>query len=518
MSRKLLKSTVTVGGMTFISRIFGYLRDVVIAIFFGASGATDAFFVAFKIPNFLRRLFAEGAFSQAFVPVFSAYKETGKRPELKDLVDHVAGTLGLVLLVVTTLGVLAAPLIISVFAPGFLGDETRFDLATQMLRITFPYLLFISLTALAAGILNSLGRFAVPAFTPVLLNVSLIGATIWLAPHMEQPVTALAWGVFIAGLAQLSFQLPFLYQLGLLPRFRIRRAHAGVRRIMRLMLPALFGTSVVQINLLFDTLIASFLTVGSVSWLYFSDRFVELPLALIGIAIGTVILPRLSQQHARQSPQAFSQTLDWALRMAVLVSLPAMLGLILLAGPVLITLIQYRAFTFSDTEMASLSLTAYALGLPAFILIKVLAPGFYSRQDTKTPVKIGIVAMLVNMLLNVLFVVPWVYFELRGPHAGLALATAASAYLNAGLLLRRLLSTGVYGIEAGWRRLFRQILLASGLLVVTLYAATPDLSTWNDWSAVERGAGLAGLVGLGTIVYVLVLFLQGIRPRHLIIR
>ena len=503
--------------MTFISRIFGYLRDMVIAIFLGASGATDAFFVAFRIPNFLRRLFAEGAFSQAFVPVFSEIKAQRTHADLKDLVEHVAGSLGLALVLITALGILIAPLIISLFAPGFIGDAPRYELAVEMLRVTFPYLLFISLTAMAGGILNAMGHFAVPAFTPVLLNFSLIAATLWLAPRMETPVTALAWGVFIAGLVQLMFQLPFLHQLRLLPRPRLSRTHSGVRRILRLMLPALFGTSVVQINLLIDTLIASLLATGSISWLYFSDRFVELPLALFGITIATVILPRLSQQHARQSTERFSQTLDWALKLTLLVIIPAMLGLVLLSGPILITLIQYHEFTYADTQMASLSLMAYAFGLPGFTLIKVLAPGFYSRQDTKTPVRVGIIAMLSNMGFNVLYVAPWVYFEIAGPHAALALATATSAFVNAGLLYRHLRREGVYQLQPGWTRLLRQISLAGGMLTLTLLMATPELASWNQWDITVRVSVLTGLIVLGGVVYVGALVVQGIRPRHFMI-
>jgi len=503
--------------MTMISRIFGYLRDVVIAISFGATGSTDAFFVAFRIPNFLRRLFAEGAFSQAFVPVFTEYREQRDRADLRDLIDHVAGILTLVLGVVTVLGVIAAPAIILVFAPGFVGDATQFGLASEMLRITFPYLMFISLTALAGGILNSLGRFAVPAFTPVLLNLSLIGAALLLAPRMEQPVTALAWGVLVAGVAQLAFQAPFLYRLGLMPHLRIRRAHEGVRRILKLMLPALVGTSVVQINLLFDTLIASFLAAGSISWLYFSDRFVELPLALFGVAIGTVILPRLSRQHSRNTPQHFSETLDWALRLALIIAVPAMVGLVMLAGPILVTLIQYRAFSFSDTQMARLSLMAYAAGLPAFILIKVLAPGFYSRQDTRTPVRIGIIAMLANMGLNVLFVVPWVLLGLPGPHAGLALATSFSACLNAGLLLRRLQKQGTFQPSRGWASLSRRIAMAAATMGVVLWFAAPALAEWSVWSAWERGLVLGILIAIGTAAYIAVLYALGIRPRQFLL-
>ena len=304
---------------------------MVIAIVFGATGMTDAFFVAFRIPNLFRRMFAEGAFSLAFVPVFSEYREKRSEEELRDLRDHTTGTLTLVLFIITVIGILAAPWIIRLFAPGFETGSDRYELAVEMLRITFPYLLFISLTALAAGILNSFNRFAVPAFAPVLLNLSMIGAALWLAPLMDEPVKALAWGVFVAGIAQLMLQLPALMRIGMLPRPRLRRAHEGVKKIMGLMAPALFGSSVAQINILINTLIASFLISGSISWLYYSDRFVELPLALFGVAIGTVILPKLSRDFSSESQEEFSATLNWALRLTLLLAIPAMIGLVVLA-------------------------------------------------------------------------------------------------------------------------------------------------------------------------------------------
>ncbi|MGM0678091.1 MAG: murein biosynthesis integral membrane protein MurJ [Pseudomonadota bacterium] len=517
MSR-LLKSTAVVSAMTLVSRLFGYLRDMVLAVSFGASGATDAFFVAFRIPNFLRRLFAEGAFSQAFVPVFAEFREQRGQRALKDLVDHVSGALTLVLFITSLLGVIAAPLLISVFAPGFHGEDGRHALATDMLRITFPYLLFISLTAMAGGILNSLGRFAVPAFTPVFLNLSLIAAAVWGAPHFQQPVMALAWGVFVAGAVQLAFQVPFLMRHGLMPRPRLRRTHEGVKRIAKLMLPAIFGTSVVQINLLVDTLIASFLATGSITWLYFSDRFVELPLALFGIAIGTVILPRLSGEYARKDPQAFGRTLDWALRLSLLIALPSALGLILLAAPILAALIQYQEFLESDTRMAALSLMAYAVGLPAFILIKILAPGYFSRQDTKTPVKVAVIAMVANMALNVAIVVPWVWMGWPGPHAGLALATSLSAYLNAGLLYRGLRRDGILMILPGWLGLWWRMLLASGLLTLLLLLMLPELSQWSEWPALTRVSALLGLIALGGGAYGLTLLATGVRPRTFLLR
>jgi len=501
--------------MTFISRIFGYVRDAVVFIFFGAGGGTDAFFVAFRIPNFLRRLFAEGAFSLAFVPIFSEYREHRDAAALQDLVDHVTGALTGGLMLITVAGILAAPVLVSVFAPGYMDNPERHALTVHMLRITFPYILFISLTALAGGILNSFGRFAVPAFTPVFLNLSLIAATLWLAPWFDAPITALAWGVFIAGAVQLAFQLPFLYKLHLLPRLRFRRAHEGVRRIMRLMLPAIFGSSVVQINVLFNTMIASFLTVGSISWLYASDRFVELPLALLGVATATVILPRLSQQYAHQSRSAFSQTIDWALRISILVAIPATFALILLAGPILATLIQYHEFSAFDTRMSAMSLVAYGSGLPAFVLIKVLAPGFYARQDAKTPVHIGIIAVLINMALNVIIVVPWVYLGFPGPHAGLAAATTLAAYLNATLLYRKLRHDDAYRVHAGLSSLAFKVAVAAVIMDAALFTLTPALSQWSDWSALQRALSLTGLIALGAVTYFLVLLALGVRPRHL---
>lgn len=516
--RALFKSTAVISGMTFISRIFGYVRDAVIFIVLGATGSTDAFFVAFRIPNFLRRLFAEGAFSQAFVPVLSEYKETRSQQDLKALINHVSGTLSVILLLITVIGVLFAPILIYVFAPGFMSDQNRFDLAAQMLRITFPYILFISLTALSGSILNTFNRFAVPAFTPTFLNLSLIVATLWLAPKMEQPVIALAWGVFIAGVVQLLFQIPFLYKLGVLPKFSLHGSSEGVRKIMRLMLPAIFGSSVVQINLLINTLIASFLAVGSISWLYISDRFVELPLAIFGVATATIILPRLSKQYVNKSESGFNQTLDWALRISIVIAIPAMLGLILLAKPILTSLIQYREFSATDTSMASLSLITYALGLPAFILIKVLAPGFYSRQDTKTPVKVGVIAMFCNIALNLIFVWMWTHWHWTGPHAGLALATSLSAYLNAVLLFKMLKKSSAISFQAGWFKYLSQILFAAAIMTTILWIALPDYNQWLTWNGFERIGVLLGFMLLGAVLYIVALAMLGVRKNNFILR
>ena len=493
-----------------LSRILGFVRDLVLARLFGADASTDAFFVAFKIPNFLRRLFGEGAFATAFVPVLTEYKERRSFDELKGLVDHVAGTLGLVLLTVSLLGVVAAPLVVSLFAFGWVldGAQEKLDLAASMLRLTFPYLFFISLTAFAGGILNAHNRFAVPAFTPVLLNLCLIGAALWLSPHMQEPVTALAWGVLIAGVVQFTFQLPFLNRLGLLPRPRPKADHEGVRRIMKLMLPALFAVSVVQINLLLDTVLASFLQTGSISWLYYSDRLMEFPQGVLGVALATVILPALSRNHAADDPAVFSETLDWGLRTTVIFGVPAAVGLVVLAGPMIATLFLSERFDLHDVVMARQSLMAYASGLLAFILIKVLAPGYYARQDTATPVKIGIIAMLVNMAFNLALIFPL-------KHAGLALATSLSAFVNAILLYLGLRRAGVYRPSAQWPLLWSRVGLASVVMVAVLLLASPALESWSAMGVWERAGQLAGFILLGAAAYFATLLLLGLRARDL---
>jgi putative peptidoglycan lipid II flippase len=503
----MFRSLAKVGSNTLLSRILGFARDLVVAHTFGANAGTDAFFVAFKIPNFLRRLFAEGAFAVAFVPVLTEYKERRSFAELQRFVDHVAGTLGAVLLAVTLAGVLGAPVLAMLFAPGFIGAEGKLDLAVDMLRLTFPYLLFISLTAFAGGILNAHGRFGIPAFTPVLLNISLISCAIWLAPRMERPIMALAWGVLLAGILQLLFQYPFLRRIRLLPRFVFAPKDEGVRRIGRLMLPALFGVSVTQLNLLLDTLIASFLVSGSISWLYYSDRLMEFPLGILGVALATVILPNLSKKHATESPAGFSQVIDWALRWGLLLGLPASVGLFVLAGPMLATLFQSAQFDVTDVAMSRQSLMAYSLGLLAFILIKVLAPGYYSRQDTRTPVRIAVIAMFTNMVLNILLVFPLA-------HAGLALATSLSATLNAFLLWRGLRQAGVYRPEVGWPLLILRAVVASAIMGALLYWGVGDLASWLGMTTADKvwRLSLWGLAGVGS--YFAALALQGIGPRH----
>ena len=509
----LAKSGTIVGLMTLLSRVLGFVRDQVLAIVFGASAVTDVFLVAFKIPNFLRRLFAEGAFAQAFVPVFTEYKETRSRQALLDLAAHVSGTLTLILLVITTLGVMLAPFLVMLFAPGFIDSTEQFELATHMLRITFPYLLFVSLLAYAGSIQNTFGRFAVPSFTPVLLNISMITAALWLSPHFSQPVVALAWGVFAAGVLQLAFQLPFLQKLGLLPRPRWGWRHSGVRRILKLMAPAVIGSSVAQINLLLDTIIASFLMAGSLSWLYYSDRLMEFPLGLLGVTLATVILPRLSKEHASASPEQFRATIDWALKLVVIVGIPAAVGLAFLARPMLITLFQYGEFLHRDSIMASYSLIAYSIGLPAFILIKIFAPAFFARQDTRTPVRIGIIALISNMAYNLMLVIPMVWFDFVAPHTGLAIATSLSAWQQAWMLYRELNRTKVYQLSQGVIHFAKKTLIPVIVMAaILLMLATVD---WQSMDAATRVMRLLAIISAGAVAYGVGLLMAGIRPRQL---
>lgn len=481
---------------------------MVIAQVFGASVSTDAFLVAFKIPNFMRRLFAEGAFSQAFIPILSEYKTRRDISTVKQLVDRVAGTLGSILSLITLLGILGAPLLVVIFAPGFIQHPDKYNLTLEMLQVTFPYLLFITLTALAGAVLNTYGRFAVPALTPVVLNLVLIGATIWLAPHFKQPIMALAWGVLLAGIIQLVLQVPFLYRLHLLPKPQLNWHDEGVKRILHLMIPALFGVSVSQINLLVDTLMASFLVTGSVSWLYYSDRVMEFPVGVFGLALSTVTLPNLSKSVARHDMQSYNRTLDWALRWVFLIATPAMIGLITLAQPILMTLFYRGAFGENDVIMTTWSLIGYAVGLVGFVLVKVLASGFYSRQDTRTPVKIAVIAMVTNISLNLIFI-----WHLQ--HAGLALATSLAALLNAGLLYHGLRQQDVFQPLAGWKPFLLRVSLASIGMAIFLWWSSGTLAIWLEWRTLTRAWHLFSLISSGMLIYLVSLWLTGFRLQHI---
>jgi putative peptidoglycan lipid II flippase len=498
-----------------LSRVMGLARDVIFARVVGADAFADVFFVAFKIPNFFRRLFAEGAFAQAFVPVLGEYREKGSQAAVKDLVNRVTGTLGITLLGLTLVIVVAAPVMAAIFAPKWFVDEPeKFAATADMLRITFPYLLFISMTGLAGGILNSYDRFAVPAFTPLLLNVTLITAALVAAPLFDQPAFALAWGVFVAGVVQLMFQLPFLQRIHMLPRPKVDWQDSGVRKILALMAPAIFGVSVSQVNLLLDTMLATFLPTGSVSWLYYSDRLAELPLGVFAVAIATVILPNLSRHHAANSQQAYSETLDWALKMVLIIAVPAAAALTLLAEPILVTLFYYGdVMTARDMAMATLSLRAYAIGLVAFMLIKVLAPGFFARQDMRTPVRIGVIAMLSNMVLNLLFVIPLHYYWQIG-HLGLAAATSVSAFLNAGLLLIYLRKKGIYSPAGQWLKFSVQLSCAVVLMIATLLLVADWLEVFNQaiWQQLswwQRSGNIMGLCLAGFVTYASFLMMSG---------
>lgn len=504
----MIKAAATVGGMTMISRILGFVRDIIIARYFGATAGADAFFVAFKIPNFFRRLFAEGAFSQAFVPVLAEAKEKRGKEAVKQLVDALSYRLGGILLLLTAFGVFGSSLWMMVFAPGFIDDPEKFDLAADMLAITFPYLLLISLVAFSSAIMNTYNQFAVPAFTPVFLNLVLISFAIFVSPLMDVPIMALAWGVLVAGVVQLLFHLPFLYKLGLLPH-PTRKTDPGVGEVKRLMLPALFGVSVAQINLLVDTILASFLVTGSVSWLYYSDRLMEFPLGVFGVALATVVLPGLSKKAANENWQGFQQDLDSALRLVFLIGVPAMLGLLVLAQPLVVSLFHYGAFTDHDAQMASLSLMAYSFGLLGFILVKILAPAFYARKDMKTPVKVAIVALVANMVFNLLLIGPFA-------HVGLAAATSISAFMNAGLLYWYLRQQQVFAPQTGWLKLSSQIGFASLVMVGFIVWLNPLAAEWLSFDAWQRFAWLMALVFGAIAVYGAALLAVGLNPKRFI--
>ena len=506
--------------MTFLSRILGFIRDILFAVFFGATAGMDAFLIAFQIPNFMRRMFAEGAFSQSFVPVLAQtraeaqQKGTDGSAEVRELISVVGGTLATILSVLVLIGIVAAPAVIALFAPGFLDDPFKFDTATNLLRITFSYLLFISLTALAAGVLNTYGRFAIPAVTPVWLNICFIIAILGFEPS----VYGLAWAVFVAGVVQFAFQLPFLRSLGFLPRPRWGWRHPRVRRIIRLMLPILFGSSVTQISLLIGTVLASLLITGSVTWLYLADRLMEFPLGIFSIAIATVILPTLSDRFSNSDTRAFSETLDWALRLLLLIGTPAMVGMFLLSGPLVATVFFHGEMTGADVEMISMALMAYSLGFMGFSLVKVLVPGFFARQDTRTPVICGLIAVGSTIVMNLLFVFTLLHLDAVAPHTGIALATSLGAFVNAGFLYWHLRKAGVYSPGAEWGLTFLRVAVANLLMGTFLLVFHGGLAQWLEASLLDRAVHLAGLIVGGAAIYLLALGALGIRPRHVILK
>lgn len=522
MSKRLLKSSLLVSTMTLLSRILGLIRDVVIANIIGAGIAADVFLFANRIPNFLRRLFAEGAFSQAFVPVLAEYQKSGDLSKTREFIAKVSGTLGGLVSVVTLFAMIGSPVVAAVFGTGWFVDwlndgpnAVKFTQASLLLKITFPYLWFITFVALSGAILNTLGKFGVMSFSPVLLNIAMIATALLLAPHMDNPDLALAVGIFIGGLLQFLFQLPFLKRANLLVKPKWAWNDEGVKKIRTLMIPALFGVSVSQINLLLDTFIASFLMTGSISWLYYSDRLLEFPLGLFGIAVSTVILPTLSRQHvnrtnnAMQSVTDFRQTMDWGVRMILLLGVPASVGIGVLAQPILLTLFMRGQFMLTDVKATSYALWAINAGLLSFMLIKILANGYYARQDTKTPVKIGIIAMVSNMAFNLL-AIPFSYI-------GLAMASAMSATLNAYLLYHGLAKRDVYRFSRQSAVFLLKVLLAAGLMGSLIWHFSPSLDEWHAMKFLTRVHWLAWLVGLAAVSYVVGLVLLGVRKHHLLV-
>lgn len=494
--------------MTFVSRILGFVRDTLIARAFGASMLSDAFIVAFKIPNLLRRISAEGAFSQAFVPILGEYKTQRGFDETHALINRVATWLGLILVVVTLLGMLAAPFIVTLVAPGFQANPAKMQLTVELLRITFPYVFFISLVSMAGGVLNTYNKFGIPAFTPVWLNVSMIAAVLWFADYFAEPIKVLAWAVFVGGLLQLLFQIPFLKQIGLLPRLDFKRDDEGVWRILKLMGPALLGVSVAQISLILNTIFASFLATGSVSWLYYADRLMEFPTGVLGVALGTILLPSLSKAYASKDEGEYGQLLDWGLRLTFILAAPAAVALAILATPLVSTLFFYGKFTPTDVAMTQQALIAYSVGLLGMILVKILAPGFYARQNIKTPVKVAIFTLVLTQLMNVLFV-----YGLHLNHAGLALALGLGACANAALLYYHLRKSKLYQPQAGWWVFLLKLTFALVVMGAVLHVAMGAAAAWLEFSVMKRLMHLSLLVALGMGIYFALLFILGFRPK-----
>lgn len=509
----LLKALATVGGMTFISRMLGFVRDTLIARIFGAGMATDAFFVAFKIPNLLRRISGEGAFSQAFVPILAEYRKQRTAEATKALINHVASLLGLFLVVITILGMLAAPLIVGLTSPGFVADQAKFDLTVDLLRITFPYILFISLVSMAGGVLNAHSQFQVPALTPVWLNLSFIVAALFVAPYFDHSVYVLAWAVFVGGIIQLIYQLPYLQKLGMLPRYELNLKDEGVRRILKLMGPAIFGVSVAQISIVLNNVFASFMPTGSVSWLYYADRLMEFPTGVLGVALGTILLPSLSKSFVDKTEQEFSLLLDWGLRLTFMLAIPAAVALAVLSKPLVASLFYYGKFTPHDVAMTERALIAYSLSLLGLILVKVLAPGFYARQNVKTPVKIAIFTLCLTQVLNVVLLL-----TTQLQHAGLALAVGIGACVNAGLLFYMLKKSGAYQPNAGWAKFLLKLIIAVMLMAIALFYAAHWAGDWLAMSAIVRISHLAVIVVGGMLVYFAALAVLGFRPRDFIKR
>ncbi|AQW70032.1 MULTISPECIES: murein biosynthesis integral membrane protein MurJ [Pseudomonas] len=503
----LLKSLAAVSSITMISRVLGFVRDTILARIFGAGVATDAFFIAFKLPNLLRRIFAEGAFSQAFVPILAEYKSQQGEEATRTFVAYVSGLLTLVLAVVTGIGILAAPWVVWATAPGFVDNAEKYQLTTDLLRVTFPYILLISLSSLVGAILNTWNRFSVPAFTPTLLNVAMIVFAVLLTPYFNPPIMALAWGVLAGGLAQLLYQLPALKRIGMLVLPRLNLKDAGVWRVLKQMIPAILGVSVSQISLIINTIFASFLVAGSVSWMYYADRLMELPSGVLGVALGTILLPTLAKTYANKDREEYSRILDWGLRLCFLLVLPCTLGLAILAEPLTVALFQYGKFSATDAAMTQQALIAYSVGLLAIIMVKVLAPGFYAQQNIRTPVKIAVFTLVCTQLFNLVLIGPLA-------HAGLALAISLGACLNAGLLFWKLRTQQLFQPQPGWAVFLLKLVLAASLMSGVLLAGMHYLPAWVEGNMLERLMRLMALIMAGVVTYFGCLYLCGFRPRQ----
>lgn len=504
----LLKSLAAVSSLTMVSRVLGFVRDTIIARTFGAGVASDAFVVAFKLPNLLRRIFAEGAFSQAFVPILAEYKMQQGEEATRTFIAYVSGLLTLVLALVTAIGVLAAPWIVWATAPGFADEAERFELTVDLLRVTFPYILLISLSSLAGAILNTWNRFSVPAFVPTLLNVSMIVFALFLTPYFDPPIMALGWAVLAGGLAQLLWQLPHLKKIGMLVLPRLSFGDLGVWRVLKQMGPAIFGVSVSQISLIINTIFASFLVAGSVSWMYYADRLMELPSGVLGVALGTILLPALSKTYASKNRDEYRRLLDWGLRLCFLLVLPCTLALAILAEPLVVSLFQYGKFTANDSLMTQQALMAYAVGLLALILVKILAPGFYAQQNIKTPVRIAVISLLATQAMNALFV-----FGLEMAHVGLALAISLAACLNAGLLYWQLLRADIFRPLPGWGVFLFKLVVAVAVMVAVLLGLLQVMPAWAEGEMFVRLVRLGALVLAGLVAYFGMLLILGFRPR-----
>ncbi|WP_395479941.1 murein biosynthesis integral membrane protein MurJ [Candidatus Curculioniphilus buchneri] len=496
----LLKSLIAISSMTFISRILGFIRDTVIARVFGAGMATDAFFIAFKLPNLLRRIFAEGAFSQIFISVLVGYKNEQGDTETRNFIAYIAGILTLILTLITVFGMLTAPWIIFITAPGFSDTPEKSALTTALLRITFPYILLISLTSLIGIILNTWNCFSVPAFTPTLLNISIICFSLLATPLFNPPIMTLAWAVIVGGILQLSYQLPHLKKIGMMVMPKLRFHNSDVWRVLRLMGPAMLGVSVSQISLLINNILLSYLVSGSVSWIYYADRLMEFPSSILGVALGTILMPSLSRTFSNGDHDEYSRVLDWGLRLCFILALPSAIALGILSHPLTVVLFQYGKFTSFDVMMTQQALMGYSIGLIGMILVKVLASGFYSRQDIKTPMYIAIVTLIVTQIMNLLFI------DLL-KHAGLSLSIGLAACLNAGLLYWQLCRQKLFQPQPGWFRFLWKLIMAVFIMAITLIYCLTIMPDWTQGTMLYRLTRLIGLVTLGVITYFSTLWL-----------